>query len=138
MYESAQRFLENDRDRAVLFYLGDHDPSGEDMVRDIGDRLKMFGVCGLEIQKLALTMEQVQDYRLPPNPAKRSDPRAGAYIEKHGVHSWEVDALPPDVLVHLVREALDQVVDQDRMNQIEDQEQTDKARLLEAVEELGS
>lgn len=47
MYESAERYKDSwldDGDRElVLLYLGDHDPSGEDMVRDVKDRLEMFG-----------------------------------------------------------------------------------------------
>src|SRR5579883_1481282 len=43
MYESAKRFLDASG-APVLLYLGDHDPSGEDMVRDVRDRLSMFGV----------------------------------------------------------------------------------------------
>jgi hypothetical protein len=39
----------------VVLYLGDHDPSGEDMVRDIRDRLREFNVWRLEVEKLGLT-----------------------------------------------------------------------------------
>ncbi len=86
----------------ILFYLGDHDPSGEDMVRDIGARLVEFGVKTIRVEKLALTMEQIKKYNPPPNPAKRSDSRSKAYIEKHGEHSWEVDALNPNILTKLI------------------------------------
>lgn len=47
MWEAAGRYLSNgDGRELVLFYLGDHDPSGEDMVRDIRDRLATFEVEG--------------------------------------------------------------------------------------------
>jgi hypothetical protein len=39
MWEAAQRFRENDRE-GILLHLGDHDPSGIDMSRDIQERLK--------------------------------------------------------------------------------------------------
>lgn len=69
MYDSGDRFKDHGGKRCILFYLGDHDPSGEDMVRDIQDRLTMFG-ANVKVRKLALTMAQVQQYNPPPNPAK--------------------------------------------------------------------
>lgn len=121
----------------VILYLGDHDPSGEDMVRDIGTRLKEFGVMWLEVEKVALTIEQVRQYNPPPNAAKITDPRAGEYIKKFGEHSWEVDALPPDVLARLIRKAFDAHVNKTQMAAVKMREETDKKRLRTAVAQLS-
>src|SRR5262249_39564 len=119
----------------VLLYLGDHDPSGEDMVRDVRDRLEMFGV-EVNVIKLALTTDQVKRYNPPPNPAKVTDSRAPAYIEKHGTSSWEVDALPPNVLSQLIRTALGQLVDKDKMDAVIALEEADKKKLRDAAADL--
>jgi hypothetical protein len=119
-----------------LFYLGDHDPSGEDMVRDIKERMLMFGVHGIRVFKLALTMKQIQKYNPPPNPAKLSDSRAAAYIEKYGDESWEVDALPPQVLSQIIRDAFDRIVDRSVMDAIIARETKDKERLRKAISKL--
>jgi hypothetical protein len=116
-----------------LLYLGDHDPSGEDMVRDIRDRLAEFKVYELDVVKVGLTIEQVRQYKLPPNPAKVTDSRAAKYIEKYGAESWELDALPPRVLNDLARAALAGIVDPDAMNEVIEQEDRDKERLRQAV-----
>lgn len=146
MYDSAQRFREgmgtegdiemgynDDGDEVIsdfpwanleseregyLFYLGDHDPSGEDMVRDIRERMAMFGVHELNVIKIALTMPQIQQFKPPPNPAKINDPRAKEYIAQHGNSSWEVDALPPNVLVRLIRAAFKAVIDRPVMDTV--------------------
>jgi hypothetical protein len=136
MYEAANRFKEHEGQHGIIFYLGDHDPSGEDMVRDIRDRFDMFKVYDFEIKKLALTMEQIEQYDPPPNPAKMSDPRAVDYVAEHGNSSWEVDALPPEVLTQIIRDAFTEVIDQDKMNEIIAQEQTDKSELMKAVEKI--
>lgn len=120
---------------AILFYLGDHDPSGEDMVRDIRERLEMYGVT-LDVRKLALTMEQVEEYDPPPNPAKMTDPRAAEYVDKHGATSWEVDALGPDVLDRLIRDSFEEVIAEGRMNAVKAREEEDKKLLRKAVESL--
>jgi hypothetical protein len=124
--------------KPIILYLGDHDPSGEDMVRDITDRLKEFGVKRLEVQKVGLTMDQVKQYDPPPNPAKLTDPRAEAYIRKFGDSSWEVDALPPDVLARIIRSAFRRIVDMDLMNEIKEREIADKQRLRDAVKSLSA
>lgn len=118
-----------------LFYLGDHDPSGEDMVRDIQERLAMYG-CDLVVKKLALTMDQVREYDPPPNPAKMTDPRAGKYVDEHGATSWEVDALPPDVMDQIIRAELEGIIDRKAMNTVMAKEEADKVLLRKAVESL--
>lgn len=119
--------------RPIVLYLGDHDPSGEDMVRDIKDRLTEFGVLDLRVEKIALTIAQVKQYNPPPNPAKITDSRAAAYIEKFGHSSWEVDALPPQVLTRLIRAAFDRHIDKVQMNAIKMREDDDKELLRKAV-----
>ena len=62
----------------VLIHLGDHDPSGIDMTRDIRDRLDLLGgnTSGqLIVNRIALNMDQVEEYNPPPNPAKTTDSR---------------------------------------------------------------
>jgi len=116
--------------RPVVLYVGDHDPSGEDMVRDIGDRLREFGCPSwLDVRKLALTMDQVEQYNPPPNPAKLSDSRAADYIAKFGEHSWEVDALPPDALDLLIRQAVSSYIDKAAMKAMITRENLIKSRI---------
>lgn len=141
MYSSAQRFrraaaIQPGHERSLLLYLGDHDPSGEDMVRDVRDRLEMFGVQDLEVRKIALTMEQIEEHDPPPNPAKTTDSRSEAYIAEHGESSWEVDALPPDILQQLIRDAFEEVIDRDKMDKIIEREERDKEELRKAAEKI--
>lgn len=137
MYESAKRFKRRGAGKSLtLLYLGDHDPSGEDMVRDVGDRLEMFGVERLKVEKLALTMAQIQKYNPPPNPAKMTDSRAPAYVAKFGTSSWEVDALPPNVLAQIIRKALERLVNRPAMDRVKQLEQEDKAALRAAARTL--
>ena len=86
----------------IIFHLGDHDPSGKDMTRDIFDRMQMF-MGGTKLERLALNMEQVEKYNPPPNPAKLTDSRCAGYIAEFGDESWELDALEPSVIAALIR-----------------------------------
>jgi len=80
----------------------------------------------VEVVKVALTLEQVQQYNLPPNPAKMSDPRANGYVAEHGNSSWELDALSPDVLVNLMTNAIEEYIDMDKYNLIIQLEEKEK------------
>lgn len=137
MYDAHNRFAGKEAQGYVcrLFYLGDFDPSGEDMVRDIGDRFIMFGVS-VRVQKLALTKEQINQYNLPPNPAKRTDPRAQAFIARHGASSWEVDALPPEVLQQIIRQAFEGILDRKLLAKILKRESKDRTALRRALEQV--
>lgn len=137
MREAGRRFADKDQEGYItrLFYLGDHDPSGEDMVRDVQDRLQMFG-SQVEVTKLALTMDQVRQYNPPPNPAKMSDSRANAYVDRHGNQSWEVDALPPEVLNGIVQDAFSEILNDVKMDAIKETEEVEKKLLRKAVENL--
>lgn len=115
--DGAMRVLHEQRDgnEVVILHLGDHDPSGIDMTRDIRDRLELFvthhGGAAPEVRRLALNMDQVERYNPPPNPAKITDSRAWGYIQEYGDESWELDALEPSVMVNLVRDAVREGID---------------------------
>ena len=130
MYDAYKRFYQAkyDGQKGIILYVGDHDPSGVDMVRDIRDRLAEFGVEP-EVISVALTMEQIEEYHLPPNPAKIKDPRSKWYIEKYGNTSWEVDALKPQVLDQLVRDAVEERIDIALFDKVVEKEKQDKVKL---------
>lgn len=110
MWSAAQR-LEQWVDAGqtpMILHLGDHDPSGIDMSRDIFDRLELF-MGGTQVKRLALNMDQITRFRPPPNPAKVTDARASGYIKKFGSESWELDALSPPTIVGLIRDAIQSV-----------------------------
>jgi len=95
----------------TIFHLGDHDPSGIDMTRDIQDRVQLLaGTTDIRIERIALNMDQIEEYGPPPNPAKVTDSRAGTYIAEHGNESWELDSLDPKVLDSTVEEAVGTVM----------------------------
>lgn len=136
MYEAANRLSSKldggDAQFATILYLGDHDPSGEDMVRDIQERLTLFG-ADVEVRKVALTIDQVRKFKPPPNPAKITDPRAEKYIAKFGRQSWEVDALPPDVLTTLLNAEIAAFIDDEQLEAVIEQEKSDRDALRQAL-----
>lgn len=129
MWRAAERFIDAESDSGtVLIHLGDHDPSGIDMTRDIQDRLQMFG-SSVEVIRIALNMDQVDQYQPPPNPAKTTDSRYDSYILEHGDESWELDALDPRVLVDLITEVVEGHTDLDKREDLIEEQEKDRKRI---------
>ena len=107
MWRASQRLRRYSADgqTPVVIHLGDHDPSGIDMSRDIKDRLHMFR-ADLEFIRIALNRDQIDLYNPPPNPTKITDPRAGVYKAEHGDESWELDALDPTEMEPLIEKTI--------------------------------
>lgn len=142
IWEAAQRlkgYIQDDQ-IPVILHLGDHDPSGIDMTRDIRERLTVFlsQDCDseyipwdgyLEVDRLALNMNQVRQYNPPPNPAKLTDSRATGYIAQYGDDSWELDALSPSVVSELIENAVNEYVDESLWDITVEKEETGKELL---------
>lgn len=135
MWVAAQRLIEYSEAgwRPVILHLGDHDPSGIDMSRDILDRLTTFmeggGCDGPEFKRIALNMDQVLALNPPPNPAKLTDARATRYIATYGTESWELDAVPPQQLAQLVRDEVEKYRDPDIYRRCITRENEERAML---------
>jgi hypothetical protein len=139
MYDAYNRIRRaSDRGQEiVILYLGDHDPSGMDMIRDISSRLEEFGVSPT-VSAIALTDEQIEKYNPPPNPAKVTDPRAKDYISRYGPTSWEVDALRPDVLHKLVTDSITNIIDLESFEEVKHQEQKDIDQLKKFIDSMDN
>jgi hypothetical protein len=138
--------------RVVVVHLGDHDPSGIDMTRDVEHRLATFVAQDrlgapaapaqqlgdyvesyledveehLTVDRIALNMDQIRRYDPPPNPAKLTDARAAGYVAAHGGSSWELDALDPATLVDLVRSAVARYRDDETWEQAVEREESER------------
>ena len=101
----AKREIEQSDDKdVVILHFGDHDPSGIDMTRDLEERFELFGWNGeFTLKRMALNLDQIEELKPPPNPAKTTDARFVKYRQRFGDKSWELDALPPTVLSDMAR-----------------------------------
>lgn len=132
--------LSGDQDVYIL-HLGDHDPSGIDMTRDLRERIELFAQeqdysAGVEVQRIALTMNQIEEKSPPPNPAKTTDSRFAEYMKLYGDESWELDALEPSYLVDLVGRRISNRIEMDTWADREDQIEAIRLKLNQVAEEF--
>lgn len=149
MWQAARRILLRycaNGQRTEIIHLGDHDPSGIDMSRDIEDRLTMFIEHDLEhdhqaatvdgdvsdvfhFERIALNRDQIDEYQPPPNPAKSTDSRFQSYVDKFGDESWELDALEPRVLVSMIQQTIGKWRDADLWTTAQKEEHMHRAHI---------
>ena len=72
MWRAGKRFARYAREgyQVVVLHLGDHDPSGIDMTRDIASRIPMFANIpdfpdDIRVHRVALNMDQVRRLKPP-------------------------------------------------------------------------
>ena len=130
--QSAARSLEAG---TLLIYVGDHDPSGMDMDRNIKERLKLYKAeRGIEFKRVALTMAQIEKFDLPPDYTKPNDSKGKAYKKKFGDKCWEVEALPVAIVLRDVEKAITAEIDQAEWDAVVAEE---RERRDEALAKLG-
>ncbi len=133
------RYFSDERDQVTtILHFGDHDPSGIDMTRDNQDRLDMFlGYTGeATVKRLALNMDQIEEFNPPPNPAKITDSRFAGYAAKYGDESWELDALEPSVMTDLIRQHVRQHRDPALWSDKEEERENHRLQLQEIIGDL--
>jgi len=90
-----------------VYYLGDFDRSGRDAARSLHEKLKRFaderGVSVI-FEQIAVTEQQIHHLNLPTREPKRS---SAADRKWPFAFACELDAIPPDYMRNLVREAID-------------------------------
>ena len=161
-YEIAGRALERDKP-TVFLHVGDFDPSGESifeaMTRDarafLYNRLvwrlekenpKVFedhwtgtslfpvdelppDLPDLRPVRVALTADQVEEYELETAPPKATDTRSVNWMGE----TAQAEAMPPDILADVIEEAILDVLDQDTLDRVREEQETEREALIESV-----
>lgn len=105
VWEASQRILRRAKFRKQLttvLYFGDHDPTGVDITRDLRDRLKKYE-APIQVKRVAMSKTQAKKHKCPPMMAKKKDARTRKYEKAHGSDCWELDGIPPNVLVSMAQ-----------------------------------
>jgi hypothetical protein len=134
IHNAALRYGGSGKPVTVL-YFGDLDPSGEDMVRSLRQRLAELD-CRPTVIKCALTLEDVERYSLPPDFTKTTDSRRAAFIAEYGDVAVELDALPADVLRDRLVSEIEARMDMSALSGVRQIEQQERDRVAAALASL--
>ena len=116
-----------------IFYLGDYDPSGLDIYRQIVDDLHGFAPeAQMTMERVAVRQEQIDQWDLPSRPTKKTDSRAKGFTGE----SVELDAITPDALRQIVSECIESVVDADELERTKHIEQLERESIPNLIDSL--
>ena len=114
--QSAADFIRRDGRPTHVYLLTDFDPSGLGIANTVTEELiNCSHPVEVHIERLAVTRQQIDEYRLPTRATKQTDSRARNFMRAYGTGSVELDAIPPGVLRSLVRERIERHMDPERL-----------------------
>ena len=134
VYEAAERYRAQTKKECYLYYCGDFDPSGLSIYNSIRERLSNFGVF-IDFRRIALTEEQIKEYKLPSDPAKQSDPNYNKFVDLYGSDMVvELDSLPPDILRKIIGDYILQNIDPGYLAKVLREEKDERIKLNKFIE----
>jgi hypothetical protein len=127
LYNSAEHIREIGKD-AYIYYFGDYDPRGLDIARFVEEHLREYAE-GIDIrfERVALTREQIDRWRLPTRPTKREKSGFGRAFDANSV---DIDTVDPRDLRALVKACITSHISQRELDTLQVAEQEEQ-RFLE-------
>ncbi len=127
LHEAAERLAAVGKP-ALLYYIGDHDPSGLDIPRQVEEGIRDFVPdLRLTFRRVAVTEEQIQEWGLPTRPTKKQDSRSKGFQGE----SVEVDAIEPAQLRDLAERCIKRHVDEQALSKLKAAEKRERDMLLD-------
>lgn len=122
-----RRLAQQSVDRAItVLHVGDHDPSGVHLFTSFAEDVAAFAEVdggSVAFERVAVTPAQIERFDLETSPAKVTDRRS------FDGETVQAEALPPDLLIDLIREAIDRHTDAEIVEQLVEAEQADREHL---------
>ena len=147
LFREALRREEEFGQRTVLLHLGDHDPSGVWMHESMAEDLAVF--CHdhedapddlIWLRRIALTPQQITELGIEPQPdaVKPSNSHSKAFIGRGLEPAAQLEAIPPDTLTVIVRQAVETALDLDILAASQVQEQQERRQVQERLDAVNA
>lgn len=134
-HELAQHYARQGKPVVVL-HIGDYDPSGEalwtNLSEDVGAFCQSLGT-DFSVKRLAVTPEHRDHYGLPTAPPKKSDKRS---VFPEGEQTVQAEALPPDLLQSILKQALEAELDLDALELTQERQRLAREWLTKLLADL--
>ncbi len=120
-----------------IYYIGDHDPSGRDLERNICQKLSRYAECDFTWVRLGVNASQFDEFNVLPLAAKKSDKRYRWFVEQYGEECAEAEAIPANDMRAMVRKAIESHIPQDswkRLKQVEELERSQWHAVMDGFE----
>jgi hypothetical protein len=144
LFRAALRRYEEYGQHTVLLHFGDHDPSGVSVYESMSEDLEGFcadrGTDGLvEVRRVALTPQQITTLGVAttPDEIKPTDSRAKVFIERGLEPAAQLEAIPPDTLSTVARQAVESTVELEVLAESRERERAERAEVQDKLDEVN-
>jgi hypothetical protein len=127
------RFWDRIEKPITVYYIGDHDPSGRDLERDIREKTSRLSKRDVSWKRLAVEPEHFQQFNITPLAPKKKDARFPKFVERYGNACAEVEAIPANDLREMVRNAIESHIPQGAWKRLQKSEQLEKEQWERAM-----
>jgi hypothetical protein len=145
--DALERWEEDDQD-SILLHLGDHDPSGVAVYESLDEDLTQFALDQgydpfIEVRRVALTPELIAQLisrsriETTPDEVKPSDSRSRSFIARGLEPAAQLEAIPPDTLTTLVRQAIEDALDMDQLRASVQREREESKIVQKKLDEVN-
>ena len=115
------------------YYVGDFDPSGFDLERDLQEKLRRYCKRGFTWRRLGVNQDDFDTFDLIPLDAKRADRRYAKFVQQHGHDCAELDAIPATELRRRVEDAITSHIPSEQWERLQEIERKEKSMFAEVL-----
>jgi hypothetical protein len=128
--QSLFRQIDRSGKRIFVLYLGDHDPSGVAIEKDLCEKVR----ANFSIKRIAIHKADIRQFNLPPLRVKDSDSRSVEFVRNHGPDCVELDALPANELRRRIRDTVHSLMDRTKWERAIEVEKAEMASIISSME----
>jgi hypothetical protein len=135
-YDIARQWQRIDKP-ITIYYVGDHDPSGRDLERDIREKATRFAGKEVSWVRLAVNLDHFDAFDIKPLAAKKSDKRYAKFVDLYGEDCAEVEAIPATDLREMIQEAIEGHIPEDAWQRLQQVEALEKEQWQAFMERMS-
>jgi hypothetical protein len=111
---------------AYIYHVGDFDPYGVEAANKVEETIREYAPdADIHFERLAVLPWQISEWNLQTRPTKAEGSQKKR-ADKHGEISVELDAIEPERLRQLVREAIEQHLPEGALNAVREAEKSER------------
>lgn len=121
----------------TIYYLGDHDPSGRDLERNIQQKLSRYGDRSFRWVRLGVNLDHFSEFNIKPLAPKKNDKRYKWFVKQWGKKCAEAEAIPANAMREMIRKAIESHIPEGQWENLQEVEQDEREEWENVMESFS-